>query len=154
MRCSSLIVCLALPLAACSTASTGSSSGSTGGSTGAGGTGGTKDAGSDAESDAPVDAPADVSFDVPIVPPPDGSIQHPCDLPGALQFTASGTVTVPGGSPSWPSLAFLHLPQGFCARYFGTVGNARQIRFAPGGELFVASPTQLSTGGGPNGQNA
>jgi len=35
-----------------------------------------------------------------------------------------------------------------------TVGNARQVRVAPGGEIFVASPTGLTTGGGPNGQAA
>jgi len=44
-------------------------------------------------------------------------------------------------------LSFLQLPQGFCAHYYGTVGNARQMRFAPGGELFVASPTTGTTGG-------
>jgi glucose/arabinose dehydrogenase len=43
---------------------------------------------------------------------------------------------------------------GFCAHYYGTVGNARQLRFAPGGELFVASPTTGTTGGGSNGQSA
>ena len=32
--------------------------------------------------------------------------------------------------------------------------NARQLRFAPGGELFVASPTTGTTGGGANGQQA
>ena len=85
--------------------------------------------------------------------PADGpnAANDPCQLPGAVQFTAAGPVTVPGGSSSWPSLSFLHLPNGFCAHYFGTVGNARQLRFAPGGELFVASPTQATTGGGPNG---
>jgi glucose/arabinose dehydrogenase len=39
------------------------------------------------------------------------------------------------------------LPAGFCAHYFGTVADARQLRFAPGGELFVASPTSATTGG-------
>src|SRR5262249_32668904 len=38
--------------------------------------------------------------------------------------------------------------------YYGTVGNARQLRFAPGGELFVASPTGGTTGGGGGGQAA
>jgi hypothetical protein len=72
-----------------------------------------------------------------------------------VQFTSTGTQIVPGGSPSWPNLSsFLHLPVGFCAHYYGKVGNARQIRFAPGGALFVASPTQLSTGGGPSGLSA
>jgi glucose/arabinose dehydrogenase len=71
-------------------------------------------------------------------------------LPGSVQFTSSGKTTLPGGDPSWPSLDFLNLPAGFCAHYYGTVGNARQIRFAPGGELFVASPTALTTGGNAN----
>src|SRR5947207_11625791 len=75
-----------------------------------------------------------------------------CDLPGSVQFTTSGSVTVPGGDAS--SLSFLHLPVGFCAHTFGNVGNARQLRFAPGGELFVASPTTPTTDGGPNGQAA
>jgi glucose/arabinose dehydrogenase len=70
-----------------------------------------------------------------------------------VQFTASGVVVVPGGS-SPVDLSYLHLPSGFCAHYFGTVGNTRQLRFAPGGELFVASPTGLTTGGGPNGQSS
>ncbi len=87
-------------------------------------------------------------------PLPDGSIKHPCTLPGAVQFTANGTVTVPGGDPNAPSLDYLHLPAGFCAHHFAVVGNARQIRFAPGGELFVASPSTSTTGGGGGGLNA
>jgi glucose/arabinose dehydrogenase len=79
-----------------------------------------------------------------VTPPP---LADPCSLPGSLQFTATGTVLVPGGSPTAPSLDWLTLPPGFCAHYYGTVGDARQIRFAPGGELFVASPTALTTGG-------
>src|SRR6185437_351342 len=63
-------------------------------------------------------------------------------------------VEVPGGDPNAPSLGFLTLPNGFCAHWYGNVGNARQIRFAPGGELFVASPTTGTTGGGANGLNA
>jgi glucose/arabinose dehydrogenase len=77
----------------------------------------------------------------------------PCSLPGSIQFTKNGTVVVLGGAPS-PDLSFLNLPVGFCVHYFGTVGNARQLRFAPGGELFVASPTTATTGGGQNGQAA
>jgi glucose/arabinose dehydrogenase len=76
-----------------------------------------------------------------------------CTLPGSIQFTSNGTVTVPGNT-SPVDLSFLHLPKGFCVHYFGQVGNARQIRFAPGGELFVASPTTLTTGGGQSGQSA
>jgi glucose/arabinose dehydrogenase len=80
--------------------------------------------------------------------PVDGGILHPCELPGSVQYTGQATpVVVPGGSATWPDLTFLNLPPGFCAHYYGTVGNARQLRFAPGGELFVASPTGPTTGG-------
>jgi glucose/arabinose dehydrogenase len=144
------LVLFATILAACpkssGSGSSGTMNGSGGTSTGTTGTGAQKDGG--------IDAPYDAYDDVPLLPPPDGSIMHPCNLPGSVQFTASGTVTVPGGDPSWPSLSYLHLPMGFCAHYFGNVGNARQLRFAPGGELFVSSPTMGTTGGGPNGQAA
>jgi glucose/arabinose dehydrogenase len=66
---------------------------------------------------------------------------------------ANGTHVVPGGTGQ-PDLSWLTLPQGFCAHHYATVGNARQLRFAPGGELFVASPTTPTTGGGPNGLSA
>jgi glucose/arabinose dehydrogenase len=48
-------------------------------------------------------------------------------------------------------MTWLKLPTGFCAHYFGNVADARQLRFAPGGELFVASPTMPTTGGNPRG---
>ncbi len=89
------------------------------------------------------------------LPPPDAdiaSLVHYCDLPGSVQFTASGMLAVPGADTS--KLTFLRLPTGFCAHYFGNVGNTRQLRFAPGGELVVASPTTGTTGGGLNGQQA
>ena len=70
-----------------------------------------------------------------------------CSLPGSVLWGAAGPTTVPGGMPSTPPLEWLTLPEGFCAHYFGTVGDARQLRFAPGGELFVASPTTTTTGG-------
>jgi glucose/arabinose dehydrogenase len=93
----------------------------------------------------------------PPEPPPeagpvDASITKFCDLPGSVQFTTNGTVTLPGSNTS--QLSFLHLPAGFCVHYFGNVPNARQLRFAPGGELFVASPTTSTTGGGVNGKQA
>ena len=91
----------------------------------------TSSAGSTSSSGAPVDA----------------SIASPCSLPGSVVFTKTGSKVVPGGAPTWPDLTFLHLPIGFCAHYYGTVGDARQMRFAPGGELFVASPGALTTGG-------
>jgi glucose/arabinose dehydrogenase len=40
------------------------------------------------------------------------------------------------------------LPPGFCARTFAHVQHARVIRFAPGGELFVASPNTPTSGYG------
>jgi glucose/arabinose dehydrogenase len=83
-----------------------------------------------------------------------GFIAHPCTLPGTVQFTENGPVKVPFGPLGAPSLDFLKLPPGFCAHWFATVPNARQIRFAPGGELFVASPTTPTTGGGPGGMSA
>lgn len=78
--------------------------------------------------------------------PTSGPFKPFCDLPGSLQFTESGTVVVPGGPPA-PDLSFLKLPVGFCAHFYANVGNVRQLRFAPGGELFAASPITLTTGG-------
>jgi glucose/arabinose dehydrogenase len=72
-----------------------------------------------------------------------------CSLPGSLSFTATGTSLVSGG-PS-KSLGWMTLPAGYCVHYFGNVGNARQLRFSPTGDLFVASPTQGTTGGGASG---
>lgn len=59
-------------------------------------------------------------------------------------------MVVPGGV-SKPDLTWLSVPTGFCVHYFGTVPTARQLRFAPGGDLFVASPTTSTTGGANNG---
>jgi glucose/arabinose dehydrogenase len=83
----------------------------------------------------------------------DAALLHPCTLPGSIQHTASGVVVVPGGGAS-PDFSYLQVPTGFCVHYYGTVPNARQLRFAPGGELFVASPTTSTTGGGPGGLSA
>src|SRR5260370_26013388 len=121
----------------------------------------------DTGSDPPVDAAvldSAPNTDVANANPdgaPTGWISHPCSLPGSVQFTNGGKVVVPGGTTGAmgcamgsSDLSFLSVPLGFCAHYFGNVGNARQIRFAPGGELFVASPTASTTSGGPCGQNA
>lgn len=83
----------------------------------------------------------------PDVTPPSGKF---CKLPGAVVFNAAGKHVVPGGV-NQPDLTWLELPMGFCAHYFANVPNTRQLRFAPGGELFVASPVTATTGGGPNG---
>jgi len=89
---------------------------------------------------------------VPDGPLPTGAF---CTYPGAVQYTAFGTTIVPGGAGNTEDvLKFLHLPSGFCAHFYANVGNARQLKFAPNGDLFVASPTQSTTAGGPNGENA
>jgi glucose/arabinose dehydrogenase len=79
--------------------------------------------------------------------PPQGAF---CSFPGSVVWTAQGHSIVPGG-PLLRDLAWLKLPPGFCAHYFGTVPTARQLRFAPGGDLFVASPRTATTGGANNG---
>jgi glucose/arabinose dehydrogenase len=74
-----------------------------------------------------------------------------------------GISVVPGGPQGAPDLSFLQLPVGFCAHYYAHVGtnnscclgpvgasargDVRQLRFAPGGELFITSPTAGTTGG-------
>src|SRR5580700_10968268 len=87
-----------------------------------------------------------------------GSIRHPCNLPGSLQRTANGLTTVRGGHTAdggaLPDVGYIDVPVGFCVHYFANVGNARQIRFAPSGEAFVASPTGPTTSGGQNGLSA
>jgi glucose/arabinose dehydrogenase len=108
----------------------------------------------DAAAPGDVTAPRDVAVDYAIVPARDASIAHPCTLPGSIQYTDNGVVVVDRLTDNAPDLSFLHLPEGFCLHYFATVGNARQMRFAPGGELFVTSPTTGTTGGGPGGQAA
>jgi glucose/arabinose dehydrogenase len=80
--------------------------------------------------------------------PPTGAF---CALPGSVVFTPSGPQIIPGGDSSAPSLGWLTLPPGFCAHYYGTVPMARQLRFAPDGRLFVASPCCGTTGGANNG---
>jgi glucose/arabinose dehydrogenase len=99
------------------------------------------DAGSDVVDAAQEGAPA-LSADA--MPPP-GSF---CSLPGSVISTAQGNVIVPGGDAAVPDISWMQLPQGFCAHYFATVKSVRQLRFAPSGELFAASPTTGTTGYG------
>jgi glucose/arabinose dehydrogenase len=78
-----------------------------------------------------------------------------CRLPGAWVHDDAGyhdVTSLDGGSIT--ELRWLTLPMGFCAHSFATVGNVRQIRFAPGGELFAASPTMGTTSGGQQGMGA
>jgi glucose/arabinose dehydrogenase len=94
-----------------------------------------------------------------------GSLAGFCALPGSWVFNETGCGVVgadPADQDAGPPDAsvdlhklypgnWLTLPAGFCAHHYAVVPNARQIRFAPGGELFVASPTNGTTGGGPGG---
>lgn len=63
-------------------------------------------------------------------------------------------VIPPPQGVSEPDLTFINLPSGYCAHYYATVAAARAIRFAPGGELFVASPSTSTAGGAPVGVGA
>ena len=99
--------------------------------------------------------------------PPDGDAMPPagdfCALPGSVVFSTEilpdgGKVVVahqvPGGRGGAPSLAWMHLPPGYCAHYFASVPTTRQLRFAPDGHLFAASPVTGTTGGANNGTSA
>lgn len=111
---------------------------------------GPNDAGKDgAHADAPV---PDGAIEC-AVPPSASDIPAAgtfCSLPGSVISTANGPRVVPGG-PSVPCLGWMSLPVGFCAHYYAHVPTTRQLRFAPDGALFVASPTQSTTGGAGNG---
>jgi glucose/arabinose dehydrogenase len=89
----------------------------------------------------------DASYDV--APPP---ADEYCGLPGSLVFTQGTRLTIAGGAPD--DISYLTLPDGYCAHHYGTVASARAIRFAPGGELFVASPSRGTAGGAPTGKGA
>jgi glucose/arabinose dehydrogenase len=78
--------------------------------------------------------------------PPAGSF---CALPGSVVSTPRGPVVVDGSAT--PDLTWLHLPVGFCAHHFAAVRTVRQLKFAPGGDLFAASPTKGTTGGAGDG---
>ena len=104
--------------------------------------------GFDAKPDA-ADA-RDASFDVNVPPATDF-----CGMPGALVFTDDTAIQIPGiPGKDLADLSFVSLPNGFCIHYYATVPAARQIRQAPGGELFVASPSESTAGGAPTGVGA
>jgi hypothetical protein len=75
--------------------------------------------------------------------PPKGAF---CRLPGSIISTADGLMYVPSGATT-PDVSWVNVPAGFCVHYFGTVYHTRQLRFAPGGDLFVASPSTSTPGG-------
>jgi glucose/arabinose dehydrogenase len=90
----------------------------------------------------------DATFLDPDAAPAPGSF---CALPGSVVSTAQGPRIVAGGNAATPDLTWLHVPVGFCAHYFATVNTARQLKFAPNGDLFAAAPTLRTTGGANNG---
>jgi len=77
-----------------------------------------------------------------------------CDLPGSVRHTEDGVRVVPGGPEDAPDVRFIQPPIGFCVHFYAKVGKPRGIRFAPGGELFVASPSTPTAGGGFGGRGA
>jgi len=96
------------------------------------------------------DGTAQDVVDIPEVAPPpfDGPLPDTyCNLPGSLLYGPGGARSVVAGGKGAPSLAWLKLPDGFCAHYFAHVPATRQVRIAPGGELFVASPSTPTAGG-------
>jgi glucose/arabinose dehydrogenase len=92
--------------------------------------------------------PADSGFDVQLQP---GTF---CDLPGSVIWNGTTYTIVPGGPSGTQDLSWLALPAGFCAHYYATVPAARQVRLAPGGDVFVASPSRGTPGGGGGGMGA
>jgi glucose/arabinose dehydrogenase len=101
---------------------------------------------SSVNTDADIADASDASSFVDVAPPSAGSF---CALPGSVQWMGAGPTVVEGSGMTLPDLTWLRLPPGFCAHYFATVRHARQLRFAPGGELFVASPATRTLGGLP-----
>jgi glucose/arabinose dehydrogenase len=105
--------------------------------------------------DATVDAPVATDGGYPVLPldarPPDGNF---CALPGSWVTTPQGPEVIPDPAQAVADLSWLELPPGFCAHQFATVQMTRQLRFAPDGHLFVASPTTPTTGGSNNGMSA
>jgi glucose/arabinose dehydrogenase len=76
-----------------------------------------------------------------------------CALGGSIISTALGDYIMPdedGSTPDaspMPDLTWLTVPVGFCVHYFGNIPHNRQLRFAPDGDLFGASPSTGTAGG-------
>ena len=87
------------------------------------------------------------------LPPPSVIPSGPCGLPGTIVWEARGPTRVPGGSLH-PDISWMKLPVGFCAHAYATVPHVRQVKVAPSGELFAASPSQPTAGGGGTGLGA
>jgi glucose/arabinose dehydrogenase len=87
------------------------------------------------------------------LPPPSVIPDGPCGLPGSVIWETRGPTQVPGGTRD-RDISWMKLPVGFCAHVYATVPHARQVKVAPSGELFVASPSQSTAGGGGGGLGA
>jgi glucose/arabinose dehydrogenase len=93
--------------------------------------------------------------DVQPLPPSlyDANVDTYCKIPGSVRF--DGVVKeVVQGAKGLPDLSWMNIPAGFCVHYYATVPNARSLRIAPAGEVFVTSPTGGTTGGGAGGKAA
>jgi len=99
----------------------------------------------------PVDAPGkDVTTsDVDAAGLPDF-----CSLPGSVVWNNGKPTVVPGNGGSGQDLSWVHLPDGFCVHYFTNLPEVRQLRFAPNGDLFAASPSAGCAGGASGGLGA
>jgi glucose/arabinose dehydrogenase len=101
----------------------------------------------EARSASPSDASGDAEPDVPLNDAASLTQGAFCSLPGSVIWTATGPTIVPGGNSADPDMSWLKLPPGYCAHFFAQVDHTRQLRFAPGGDLFVASPSTDTPGG-------
>jgi glucose/arabinose dehydrogenase len=101
----------------------------------------------------PADPPRDAA------PPVEAHVTHDaaafgafCRLPGSYVNVDGSLAIVAGGKG--PDLRWLTVPPGFCAHYYGNVTETRLLRFAPNGDLFVASPSTACAGGANGGLGA
>ncbi|MBX3191065.1 MAG: hypothetical protein KF819_28975 [Labilithrix sp.] len=102
-------------------------------------------------------APAPVVVPVPDAGAPDADASRPvlpaptCTMNDIPVGTGAKFCDLPGGDT--PDL---EVPPEFCVREFTTtpVGEARVLRFAPNGDLFVAAPSMMTPGGAVDGPGA
>jgi len=73
-----------------------------------------------------------------------------CKLAGSVVWSGGLPSVVPGGATA-PDLTWMKIPDGFCSHFYANITEARQLRFSPSGDLFVASPSQTTAGGATGG---
>lgn len=88
---------------------------------------------------------ADVTADGSVTPEPP---KPTCTLTDIAPGTGGKFCELPG-----PEATDLHVPPEFCVREFTTtpIVEARVLRFAPNGDLFVAAPSMTTPGGATDG---